>query len=116
MLLRAKADVESKDYRGQTPLSLAAANGREAVVELLLQAKANIDSKDNKGLTPLSWATANGHEAVVKLIHLCTDFGDRTSLCCVPEDDWKRCGCSELQNYLNTLGLVRRSLITGTID
>jgi hypothetical protein len=55
---------------GLTPLSWAAGNGYNAIVNLLL-AKDDIDPdlKDSQyGQTPLSWAARNGHEAVVKLL------------------------------------------------
>jgi ankyrin repeat domain-containing protein 50 len=59
-----------RDRYGQTPLSLAAEYGHEAVVKLLLEtAEAEVDSKDDTfGRTPLLWAAAYGHEAVVKLL------------------------------------------------
>ncbi|KAK3367661.1 hypothetical protein B0H63DRAFT_504525 [Podospora didyma] len=59
-----------RDSYGQTPLSLAARNGREAVVELLAVVKllvtsqAEVDAKDNNGQTPLSLAAVRGREAV----------------------------------------------------
>jgi len=59
-------DVDSKDNYGQTPLSWAAAQGREAVVKLLVETgKVDVDSKDKNGRTPLSWAAAGGREAMV---------------------------------------------------
>jgi hypothetical protein len=68
-LLRRGANVDSKDRIGRTPLSRAAANGHEAVVQLLLATgQVEIDSKDRWDQTPLSWAAANGHEAVVQLL------------------------------------------------
>ena len=62
-------DVDSKDGYGQTPLSWAAKEGHEAVVNLLLDTgKVNINLEDSEGRTPLSWAAGNGHKAVVKLL------------------------------------------------
>ena len=58
-------DVDTKDNYGQTPLSWAAENGHEAVVQLLLGTrKVDVDAKDNDGWTPLSRAWISG-----------TDFG-----------------------------------------
>ena len=63
-------DINSKNsYNGQTPLSLAAAEGHEAVVKLLIDTgKADIDFEDSLSETPLALAAAEGHKNVVKLL------------------------------------------------
>ena len=64
-----KADIDSKDSGGLTPLSWAAGRGHDAVIKLLLETgKADMESKDSYSRKPLSWAAENGHEAVVKLL------------------------------------------------
>jgi ankyrin repeat protein len=68
LLLETDADVDSKDNHDRTPLSWAAQNGHEAVVEQLLKKGADVDSEDIDNQTPLLWAAENGHEAVVKLL------------------------------------------------
>ena len=57
-----------KDSYSRTPLSWAAAYGREAVVQLLLEKGAGIEAEDNYRRTPLLSAAAGGHEAAVQLL------------------------------------------------
>ena len=53
--------IQTSDYRGFTPLSMAARRGVTAIADLLLSAGADVDSADEKfGQTPLSWAAENG--------------------------------------------------------
>ncbi|KAF2790688.1 hypothetical protein K505DRAFT_351801 [Melanomma pulvis-pyrius CBS 109.77] len=75
LLATGKAEVNSKDSKGRTPLF-----GNEAVVKLLLatgkvevnskdsKGNAEVNSKDSNGRTPLSWAAEYGCEAGVKLL------------------------------------------------
>ena len=68
VLLTVRADVNSEDKEGQTPLSQAAESGHEVVLTLLLEKGASLESGDKYGQTPLSWAAGSGHEAIVKLL------------------------------------------------
>ena len=68
-LLNNGHDLGLNDSEGRTPLSLAAENGRGAVVELLLATDGvDPDSRDYDGRTPLLWAAENGHVAAVELL------------------------------------------------
>jgi hypothetical protein len=59
LLLEKGAELETEDNIGQTPLSWAATEGREAVVKLLLEKGAELETKDKEySQTPLSWAAA----------------------------------------------------------
>ena len=62
-------DVNSKDECGYTSLTLAAANGHEAVVRLLLeQEDVDINAQDSNGYTALSWAAWGVHETIMWLL------------------------------------------------
>ena len=66
-LLQHWNSIDEKDSYSRTPLSWAAENGHEAVVQQLLAKGADIETKDYySGQTPLLWAAENGHEAVVQ--------------------------------------------------
>jgi len=56
--------VFSKDWDGQTPLHIAAANGHKDIEELLLSAKADVLDKDYNGQTALHYAAAKGFSDV----------------------------------------------------
>ncbi|SPO05897.1 uncharacterized protein DNG_08586 [Cephalotrichum gorgonifer] len=61
--------TEQKDDYDRIPLSWAAGEGHEDIVNLFLSIEGvEIDSKDYEGQTPLSWAAINGHAAIVKLL------------------------------------------------
>jgi len=62
-------DINQGDYRGVTPLILAAQQGNQGAVMLLL-ARSDIDpdKPDNDSKTPLRWASSYGHTEVVRLL------------------------------------------------
>ena len=63
------SDINGEGCWGSTPLSWAAYNGNEEVVEILLgREEVNPDKADKWGNTPLSDAACNGHEGVVKIV------------------------------------------------
>ncbi|KAF3074334.1 Ankyrin repeat domain-containing protein 50 [Trichoderma lentiforme] len=63
-----KANIESEDKNGWTPLWWAAKNGHEDVIKLLLAAGANINIKDKHGQTLLGWATRDENKAIAKVL------------------------------------------------
>ncbi len=67
-LLAGGADVTLRDYKGRTPLHVAAENKLEAVVRLLLDAGADVLARDGEDKTPLDLAVSQGHLAVAQLL------------------------------------------------
>ncbi len=68
LLLERGADVNSKDWYGQTALVCAALKGHREVVKILLANGADVNARTRKGFTPLSLATEQGHHLVADLI------------------------------------------------
>jgi hypothetical protein len=64
-----KADVNSRDEDGATPLIHAARYGHKDTVEVLLSVgKADVNLKDKVGRTPLIWAVQSKHKDIVELL------------------------------------------------
>ncbi len=72
-------DLDSKDGRDRTLLSLAAEEGAMRVTRLLLTRGVCVDSRDDHDRTPLSWASAGSHIEVVKML-LATGEADVNSM------------------------------------
>jgi len=89
-LLQEGIEINAKDSSGRTPLSYAAEEGHDTVVELLLvTGKVDKDWEDNKGRTPLSYAAVRGHESIAQLIlrHNATNLDSRDSVGQTPLSD-----------------------------
>ena len=68
-LLERQYGVDSKDYMGQTPLTLAVIEDHVEMVKFLVdQDNALAKSRDDSGRTPLSYAALHGHTEIVKLL------------------------------------------------
>lgn len=67
-LLKAGANVNTRNFGNWTPLMIAAGFGKINLIELLLDNGANIEAGDIAGWTPLIWAVRYGNGNVVKLL------------------------------------------------
>lgn len=68
LLLNARADPNTKDIYGQTPLTFEAAIGHKTISSLLLQAGSDINITDISGRTPHANAAAGGSLTLVRIL------------------------------------------------
>ena len=66
-LIKAKANVNTKDKRGATALILASMSGKESVVKELIKLNADMHIKDKKGFTALDYANKHHFSNIVEL-------------------------------------------------
>ena len=67
-LISEGANVNGKDDSDNTPLHVAAVNGRRNVVSALCSAGAEVNVKNDTGDTPLHYSAYRGHWEVVKTL------------------------------------------------
>ncbi|OPB39165.1 hypothetical protein A0O28_0048710 [Trichoderma guizhouense] len=68
LLLAEGGDIEAKDDRGRTTLSLAVLRGGEKMVDLLITRGAKVNFHDGDGSSPLWTAIDRGYKAMVQLL------------------------------------------------
>ncbi|XP_040830927.1 60 kDa lysophospholipase [Ochotona curzoniae] len=68
VLMELGSDLCLKDFRGQSPLHVAARAGQARVVATLLQRGAQVDAHDQDGYSPLLLAVRGRHERVIQLL------------------------------------------------
>ncbi len=66
--LKHGADIEERNWHGQTPLFIAAENDAAEVAELLIKKGANVNSKDKEGKTALFFAVKESALKTTKLL------------------------------------------------
>ncbi|CAG8501147.1 3332_t:CDS:2 [Paraglomus brasilianum] len=77
-LVRAGANVNQKDLRGNTPLHHAACKGYLEMVIVLLQLGSDVNAKNINGRTPLHEAIRNHHQRICNTL---IDAGAKSEIC-----------------------------------
>lgn len=69
LLLRYKADANSKEFAEMTPLHWAARNGYDEIVEILItRGGAMVNAHDHTGLTPMHYAKYKGYKETIDIL------------------------------------------------
>jgi hypothetical protein len=79
LLLEHRADCNSRDNSGLTPLLCATIEGHEEVLELLLSRGADIKRVDNSGQSALHWAVLHNRHRILRRLLSCCE-GDASLL------------------------------------
>ena len=92
LLLEARASVDARDGRDQTPLLVATRDGHPGIMRRLLSAGASPDASDRSGRTPLIWAAECGRREEVRMLieakaslNCCTLYGSTPLMMAVAE-------------------------------
>ncbi|KAM0261276.1 hypothetical protein ACHAQJ_002307 [Trichoderma viride] len=68
VFLEMKADPNSQDQQGRTPMFYCAGLGRPQLLRQFIDMGADPDLADNFDMTPLAHAAKNGHEDIIRLL------------------------------------------------
>lgn len=67
-LLLKRADANTENDVGWTPLMLASSHGYIKIARMLIDGRADVNARNEMGMTPLMYAAAGGRAVVVKLL------------------------------------------------
>lgn len=68
LVMETNSNLDCCDFSGNTPLHVAAGQGRSAMVSLLIAAGASVSMENSEGDTPLQIAECTNHTEVIKLL------------------------------------------------
>jgi len=74
------SNINGKDAQGQTPLHIAASEGRTEIVKLLLKKKADVNEVDHAGWTPLHCASAVLSREPTTMLEVCDALLDEPDI------------------------------------
>ncbi len=61
-------DITTRDFKGRTPLHLAAFFGYDITVRRMLGQQADVNARDNEQRTPGHWCAYKGHLEVITML------------------------------------------------
>jgi len=67
-LITSGANLEERDAKGRTPLTIAAAQGHTQISTVLLDAGANVNAVNTRGGTPLMYAVVSGNPETARVL------------------------------------------------
>jgi len=112
MLIKAKANLEERNFEGVPFLSIAARNGRSECMRILIanNADVNVEDMSMEPYTPLLWAASEGHAPCVRVLleakaTIDVDDGDMNALMEAAQNGKTECVRLILNGYRQSIGL-----------